>query len=365
MNLRKCLLWVLAAAATLPAGSGFAQTGGPGVDLPDVSLLLVREPAVQKELDLRDHQKELIAELSADVDEPFFLLRDQVTREGARELHDRLRKFERRLRSVLTREQYRRLDNIVVQWLGYEYFFEKRPARRLDITAAQQKAIREAIADTRRELAELGCSDPAEAPNDVVRDEVIRVRKVCEDTIRNILDAKQRKQWEQLKGEPFDLGKLRPVRPRPPELAGITKWINSDPITLESLRGKVVVVHFWTFGCGNCINNYPHYRKWQEKFAGEDFVMIGVHTPETEAELDTIMVESKAKEAGLKFPIAIDNQAQTWNAWGNAWWPAVYLFDKDGFLRNWWYGELNYQGAEGEKLMTARIEELLKADYKK
>jgi len=87
--------------------------------------------------------------------------------------------------------------------------------------------------------------------------------------------------------------------------------------------------------------------------------VLGVHTPETSRERDVEGVRRNAAEAGLTFPIVIDNEKRNWDAWGNSMWPSTYLIDKEGYVRYWWYGELNWQGAEGEALLRKRIEELL------
>jgi hypothetical protein len=87
--------------------------------------------------------------------------------------------------------------------------------------------------------------------------------------------------------------------------------------------------------------------------------VLGVHTPEVDRERDVENVRRDATDADLTFPILIDNQKLNWDAWGNSMWPSVYLVDKRGYVRYWWYGELNWQGAEGEKLLRKRIEELL------
>jgi hypothetical protein len=87
--------------------------------------------------------------------------------------------------------------------------------------------------------------------------------------------------------------------------------------------------------------------------------IIGVHTPETEGEKVLENIRRKAKDSGLNFPIAVDSQLKNWNAWSNTIWPAVYLIDKKGNVRYWWYGELNWEGAEGEKFMREKIVELL------
>lgn len=87
--------------------------------------------------------------------------------------------------------------------------------------------------------------------------------------------------------------------------------------------------------------------------------IIGVHTPESEGEKNLESVKKKARESGLEYPIAIDNQAQIWKTWTNNMWPSTYLIDKQGYVRYWWYGELNWEGAQGEKYLREKIEELL------
>lgn len=88
-------------------------------------------------------------------------------------------------------------------------------------------------------------------------------------------------------------------------------------------------------------------------------MIVGVHTPETQSERELDRVRKKVKEASFKFPVAVDNEKSIWNTWGNTMWPSVYLVDKKGYIRYWWYGELNWRGAQGEPIMRARIEELL------
>jgi thiol-disulfide isomerase/thioredoxin len=128
---------------------------------------------------------------------------------------------------------------------------------------------------------------------------------------------------------------------------------------MHGLTGKVVVLHFYAFGCSNCIHNYPTYLEWQERFRDKDVVILGIHTPETAAEQDSATVKTKAADAKLQFPILIDGTKANWRAWGNSMWPSVYLVDKRGYLRHFWPGELKWQGATGDQWMRDRIEELL------
>ncbi len=153
---------------------------------------------------------------------------------------------------------------------------------------------------------------------------------------------------------------LEPGKTAPaPEFQGVTQWVNSDPLTMSALRGKVVLVHFWTNGCYNCVNNYPHYKAWQQRFAGKDVVIVGVHTPETPGERSVDRIMAQAAKHGLKFPIAVDNDSSNWKAWNNRCWPTVYVVDRRGVVRYGWEGELNYKGAAGEETVRKLVDALL------
>jgi len=157
-----------------------------------------------------------------------------------------------------------------------------------------------------------------------------------------------------------DDGSNRQLRlQKAPEFTRVTRWINSEPLSLAKLRGKVVVVHFWTNGCSNCINNYPHYRAWQERYAGKDVVIVGIHTPETPDERVIAGIRRQAEKNGLKFPIAVDNDGANWRAWKNEVWPTVYVVDQKGVVRYGWEGELSFQGAKGEETVRKVIDTLL------
>jgi thiol-disulfide isomerase/thioredoxin len=144
-----------------------------------------------------------------------------------------------------------------------------------------------------------------------------------------------------------------------PEFEGIDEWINSDALTMKELKGRVVVLHFWTFGCINCIHNLPHYQKWQKDFAGKDLVIVGIHTPETEAEKKPENVRAAVKEREIEYAVAIDGQGTMWKTWGTRYWPSVALIDRQGKVRYVWEGELNWEGKEGEAWMRKHIKELM------
>jgi thiol-disulfide isomerase/thioredoxin len=143
----------------------------------------------------------------------------------------------------------------------------------------------------------------------------------------------------------------------PREFPKGSQWLQSKPLKLADLRGQVVVVHFWTFGCINCIHNYPVYKAWQEKYAGNGVTLIGVHTPEFAREADVDTVRAKAKANGLNFPVVIDNDSLIWKSFGNRYWPSIYLIDKKGRVRYQWEGELDLSNSDG-KQFAERIDEL-------
>lgn len=137
-----------------------------------------------------------------------------------------------------------------------------------------------------------------------------------------------------------------PIEGRAPELAGITGWINTEPLTLEALRSKVVLVDFWTYSCINCIRTFPYLRAWHERYKDYGFVLLGVHTPEFQFEKDIKNVRREAREHALTYPIALDNDYKTWSAFRNRFWPAHYLIDTEGNIRYHHFGEGQYAHTE-------------------
>jgi peroxiredoxin len=129
---------------------------------------------------------------------------------------------------------------------------------------------------------------------------------------------------------------------------------------MKELKGKVVVVHFKAFGCINCARNYPWYKAIWKDFKEKGVVVIGIHTPETEGEKNVKTLQKKLKDAELTFPVAVDNKTTMWKAYSNNYWPSIYLIDKEGIARWGWQSELGWKGANGEKLMREKIEDLIK-----
>lgn len=140
-----------------------------------------------------------------------------------------------------------------------------------------------------------------------------------------------------------------------PPLSGATQWFNSAPLTAESLRGKVVLVDFWTYSCINCLRTLPYIKAWNAKYHDQGLVIIGVHTPEFAFEKDRHNVEQALHDLGITYPVAMDNQYAVWNAYSNQYWPAHYLFDAIGKLRHQHFGEGAYQ--ETEQMIQSLLKE--------
>ena len=130
--------------------------------------------------------------------------------------------------------------------------------------------------------------------------------------------------------------------------SGISAWINSDPLTLEQLRGKVVLVDFWTYTCVNCIRTFPYLKLWHSRYADDGLVILGIHTPEFEFEKNYTNVLEATEQNGIAWPVAMDNDFATWKSYNNRYWPAKYLIDRDGVIRYTHFGEGKYAETEEE-----------------
>ena len=133
-------------------------------------------------------------------------------------------------------------------------------------------------------------------------------------------------------------------------------WFNSEPLSVQELRGRVLLVDIWTFDCWNCYRSFPWLNDLEAKFADQDFQVIGIHSPEFEHEHDPARVASKIKEFGLEHPVMMDNDFAFWRALGNRYWPAYYPVDKQGIIRYLHVGETHSGDARAN-----RIEEQIRA----
>ena len=131
-----------------------------------------------------------------------------------------------------------------------------------------------------------------------------------------------------------------------PSLGGAAEWINSGPLESAGLRGRVVLVNFWTWTCINWLRQEPYVRAWSQAYLDDGLVVIGVHTPEFSFEHDVDGVREATKERGMDYPVAVDNDYAIWSAFANRYWPALYFVDRDGVIRDQHFGEGRYDESE-------------------
>src|ERR1700761_4063453 len=137
-----------------------------------------------------------------------------------------------------------------------------------------------------------------------------------------------------------------PVEGRLPSFGGATGWLNSPPLTTDGLRGKVVLVNFWTYTCVNWLRQLPYVRAWAAKYADHGLVVIGVHTPEFSFEHNLDNVRRAVQDTEVAYPVAIDNDYAVWSAFDTHYWPALYFADAAGRIRHHHFGEGEYQQSE-------------------
>jgi cytochrome c biogenesis protein CcdA/thiol-disulfide isomerase/thioredoxin len=140
-----------------------------------------------------------------------------------------------------------------------------------------------------------------------------------------------------------------------PSLSGAVAWLNSAPLTAEALRGKVVMIDFWTYSCINCLRTLPYLRAWQDRYKDHGFTIVGVHTPEFAFEKQQSNVSRAVRDLGVQYPVAIDNDYAIWRAFNNEYWPAHYFVDSQGRIRGHHFGEGGYE--ESEQLIRELLTE--------
>jgi cytochrome c biogenesis protein CcdA/thiol-disulfide isomerase/thioredoxin len=150
-------------------------------------------------------------------------------------------------------------------------------------------------------------------------------------------------------------GNALPAEGAMPPLAGAVAWLNSPPLTAEGLRGKVVLIDFWTYSCINCLRELPYVKAWAQKYGPAGLVIIGVHTPEFAFERVVGNVEKAVKDLGVTYPVAIDSNYKIWGAFNNQYWPALYFIDATGTIRHHHFGEGEYD--ESERIIKQLLQE--------
>ena len=339
---------------TLVPGFAYSQTTEVEPLVPQSLLKLVHTPEVQKELGLEGDAR--LLEILKDVDRVWWPSRNlpkakqvETTRELETRLIDALSK-------ILSPATMRRLRELEIQSQGTRALVRPEIAGDVGLDAKDLRKLKAACLVTDSLASHLNEKRDGDAD---LEQQLQTARRKEQSLLNGLLTNSHRRDLAKLVGEPFNMLELKRIYPLAPELIDSGEWAGTGRTTLESERGKVVLVHFYAFQCHNCVANFKHYNKWHDSLAKKGVTVIGIQTPETSAERDSKLVQVAAKEQGFEFPVLIDLKNSNWDTWGNTMWPTVYVIDKNGYIRSWWQGELNWQGATGDRTIEALVDELL------
>ncbi len=354
-TLRKLMLLSMIGLFCLNAGQVSAADPYAGSD---PYWVLLHEPAVVEELNLSFEQQRSYQQTLDGLDARFFPLRNQSREVSQARSAEIIRTAHQAMESLLKPAQQTRLNELLMRTLGNNALLREEIVQRLGYTDEQKQRIKEINDETNITLKALQ-KEATKKKSESVDKKFNELQTGQQKKLIAVLKPAQRAALVKIFGADFDLSKLGQPRYKAPEIVNTGQWLNTRvPLSLSNLRGKVVVLHFYAFSCSNCKNNYAWYRQWNKIFPQEQVVILGIHTPETATERNTINVRQNAAENGFRFPILIDGKSQNWNAWGNSMWPTVYLIDKQGYFRDLWQGELNWQGNNGEQYMRNKIQQL-------
>lgn len=324
-------------------------------------LQMIRDDAIQQELGLDDAEIAEIEEAIAEVDPRWWMSRILPAEKQASEISELTELLRERLNQILDEDQQLRIDQLERQAAGTRMLQRTDVVEKLAITSAQSEKLQqrfdktdEAIMTIQKQLAE------SKIDSEQAGRQTAAIQQEERVSLLKLLSEDQRRKIGSLVGETFDFAAVKRTYPRGPEfVTESATWLDGDGVKLTELRGQVVVVFFYAFQCINCQRNFPHYLAWHEDLGDEGLVVIGIQSPETSAERDLAKVLAAKRSDGFEFPVLFDQESSNWQAWGTTMWPTTYVIDKDGFIRRWWQGEMNWQGTKGEQDMRETIKGLL------
>ncbi len=332
----------------------------PNLLLPQVVLGLVHAPEIQEELGLSETGIRDLEQFFNGIDGDWFRSRNLPLDQQVQTVAGIESKFWKWAESKWTKSQIQRLKSIELQAQGIRSLLRPDVTDALDLNASQIATL--------TEHAKRTASAQIEFQRATQRGESIpEAQQALEDATKSekslatsLLSKPQLSKLSGLLGEKFPVAELSRIYPMAPELVETKNWINSSPLKLKELRGKVVLVHYYAFQCHNCHANFGHYQRWHETYPHDEVVVIGIQTPETADESDPNQVRAAASERNIAYPVLIDLDSKNWNTWANTMWPTVYVIDKQGYIRLWWQGELNWNGAKGDKAIEELVDKLRK-----
>ncbi len=328
------------------------------IPIPHPMTSLLCSPSIQRELGLSLDIAAHVEQAVDTVDQPLWRLRDLTPEKRNDQVLMHLDQLKQRLSEVLTAQQRERLNQIVWQALGLDALLEPEVVTRLRLSSGQANTIGALLNGAYQRVGEVRLNTQIRAAS-VRQTHIQQIQNDTHQQIMAVLNSLQQSAFTRLLGQRVNLSQVRAIACKAPDIQTDT-WINSKPIKLSELKGKVTAVHFYAYGCGNCVRSLPYYNDWRKQFNADSFAIVGIHRPETDRERDIESVKQKAIGAQVEHPIAIDNDSLAWNAWGNHTWPTTYLIDKQGHVRYWWYGELNWQNNGSEQYLRKLIQSLLR-----
>lgn len=330
--------------------------------VPQHLLGLIHAPEVHKELEFTKTQVQKLETFFNQVDGPWFrarILPAEKKHAIIAQVEDQLRNW---MQQNASKEQRERLAQLEYRAQGVRMLLRQDLGTQIGLDSSQQTKLAELAKNSNEATQKLHTATMRNEVTDELTKAVASAAQAEQNALQEVVHPEQLKKLWKILGEPFETSNLKRIYPMAPELQASEHWVNSQPFTLKELRGKVVVLHFYAFQCHNCHANFGHYTKWHQEFSNDDVVVLGIQTPETSRERDPQAVRSAAAERKLKFPILIDLESKNWTAWSNTMWPTVYVIDKNGYIRQWWQGELNWKGATGDQRIRNVIDELLAED---
>lgn len=349
-----CLLFSSAGAWEKPFAYGPL---GPETKTVSQNLLkLVHTPEVQKELGVDEELEIAFEMLLRSIDKswwPSRILPADKQRAKIAELENRLIQT---VEQSLGTESVLRLRQIEIQSQGVRALVRPEVSSYLKINEKERQELESLFAATDKLESEL---QAAQGNVSNLAKELQESKKKETTRAVELLKPKQKELFQKIAGKPFETSQLTRIYPLAPELIDSEDRFGTGPRRLADLKGKVVIVHFYAFQCHNCVANFGHYKRWDEKLKERGVQVIGIQTPETREEADPEKVIQAAKRESFQFPVIVDLKKKNWDAWGNTMWPTVYVIDKKGYIRFWWQGELNWQGATVDKKIEEIVDRLL------
>jgi peroxiredoxin len=368
----RCLRWILPTLAFL-AAAVIAQAEGSALPawqrlatnearIPRQFLMMAHSEEAQRELGIRGKDRAAFDDFLRSIDgdwvryhrHPEPVLRPHLDRAEAA--------LEKHLAKVYGDKAVDRLHQLELQAQGTRAFLRQDIAAYLELTREQSGRLDLLFAKT-EELRNAALSTNPQDPAAVAAVTTFQRAKQSENALAlQVLTPEQNRRWTAVQGQKRDVTAFNRVNAMASDFVDSGKWFNGPPVRLSDLRGAVVVVHFYAFQCHNCQANFGIYNRWYRTLREKGVHLIGVQSPETSAERDADLVGKAVTKDGFQFPVLFDADSRTWNAWGTTMWPTVYVIDKRGYLRNWWLGELNWQGAQGDKVLERVIDRLRAED---